>query len=325
MSKRFLVLIMILVLIFGLGTLVEAKTIIRVGTAYENDHIHTRVAQKFKDLVEKMTDKIEVQIFPSGSLGSEEEILQQINSKSIEMQSGGFMAVDSFANEYGFFDTPYAWKSFNHWMNAWNSKLGEAARQRIAEKGNTAFLGVIYVGMRQTTANKPLVKVEDFRGLKIRVPMVPAWVEIWKGIGANPIPIALPELFTALQTGTAAASEGPVGQILSFKLHEVQSHLMLTNHTMQAGDLTIGKKFLEAMDPELQKIVKDAGMKACEWGTKTAIEEEQSLIAKLESKGMKKIIPDTKALQEKAMPALESLFKKNWPTATLQQIQSFAN
>jgi len=153
-----------------------------------------------------MTDKIEVQIFPSGSLGSEEEILQQINSKSIEMQSGGFMAVDSFANEYGFFDTPYAWKSFNHWMNAWNSKLGEAAMQKIAEKGNTAFLGVIYVGMRQTTANKPLVKVEDFRGLKIRVPMVPAWVEIWKGIGANPIPIALPELFTALQTGTAAAS-----------------------------------------------------------------------------------------------------------------------
>lgn len=323
MYKKVFFILILISLIMLVSFLSDAKTIIRIGTAYETNHIHTRVAQKFKDIVEAETDEIEVQIFPSSSLGSEEEILQQVCAGSIEMQSGGLMAVDSYAHEYSFFDTPYLWKSFNHWMNAWNSELGVATRNTVAQRGNTIYLGVIYVGMRHTTANKPLKTIQDFRGLKIRVPMVPAWVEIWKGLGANPIPISLPELFTALQTGTAEASEGPAGQILSFKLYEVQDYLILTSHTMQAGDLTICKDFYEQLNPSMKKLVETAGLKACKWGTEVAMAEEEELISQLISKGMKKIIPDTKSLQEKAVSTLERLFEKNWPTATLEQILAF--
>ena len=323
--KKFLVLIVILMLSFVLSsTLIEAKTIIRLSTTFGEEHIDTRVARTFKDLVEGMTDQIEVQVFPSCQLGSEDEIPQQIASNSLEMQADGFMILDAYANDYGYFDSCYVWNNYDHWLNAWNSEVGEAARRKLAETANSEYLGVYYVGARHTTSNKPLTKVEDFQGLKIRVPMIPAWVETWKGIGANPIPISLTELFMALQTGTAEASEGPAGQILTYKLYEVQDYYTLTNHAVQAGDLVISKKFFEALDPELQKILKEAGSKACEWGTKTSIEVEQLQIAELESKGMKIIIPDAKALKEKAVPALKTLFERDWPTATLEQISSFA-
>ena len=326
--KKYLVLTIVFMLIFVLSSTSiganEAKTIIRLSTTFGEEHIDTKIAREFKDLVEGMTDKIEVQVFPNCQLGSEDEIPQQIASNSLEMQADGFMILDAYANEYGYFDSCYVWNSYNHWLNAWNGEIGEAARQLLAKRANAVYLGVYYVGARHTTANKPLVKVEDFQGLKIRVPMIPAWVDTWKGVGANPIPISLTELFMALQTGTAEASEGPPGQILTYKLYEVQDYYILTSHAIQAGDLVISKIFFEALDPELQKILKEAGSKACEWGTKKSIEIEQLQINELEAKGMKIIIPDVKALKEKAIPSLKTLFERDWTTSSLKQISTFA-
>jgi len=322
--KKFLVLIVIFMLSFVLSsTSIEAKTIIRLSTTFGEEHIDTKIARQFKSLVEEMTDQIEVQIFPNCQLGSEDEIPQQIASNSLEMQADGFMILDAYANEYGYFDSCYVWQNYDHWLNAWNGRIGEKAREALSEKANSVYLGVYYVGTRHTSANKPLTKVEDFKGLKIRVPMIPAWVDTWKGIGANPIPISLTELFMALQTGTAEASEGPASQILTYKLYEVQDYYILTSHAIQAGDLVISKKFFEALDPELQEILKEAGSKACEWGTKISIELEQKQIDELESKGMKIIIPDVEALKEKAAPALETLFKRDWNTTTFEEILSF--
>jgi len=325
MNKRIFVIMFLFLLFFALGgELIEAKTIIRLSTTFGEEHIDTKVSRMFKSLVEEMTDQIEVQVFPSCQLGSEDEIPQQIASNSLEMQADGFMILDAYANDYGYFDSCYVWNNYDHWFNAWNGEIGEAARQKLAEIANSEYLGVYYVGTRHTSSNKPLTKVEDFQGLKIRVPMIPAWVETWKGLGANPIPISLTELFMALQTGTAEASEGPAGQILTYKLFEVQDYYTLTSHAVQAGDLVISKKFFDGLDPKLQEVLKEAGSKACEWGTETSIELEKLQIAELESKGMKIMIPEVKALQEKAVPALNTLFERDWTTATLKQIISFA-
>lgn len=324
MRKLFILIMIIMLSFFLISTLIDAKIIIRLSTTFGEEHIDTKVSRTFKSLVEEMTDKIEVQVFPSCQLGSEDEIPQQIASNSLEMQADGFMILDAYANDYGYFDTCYVWNNYDHWLNTWNGEIGEAARRKLAEVANSEYLGVYYVGTRHTTSNKPLTKVEDFQGLKIRVPMIPAWVETWKGLGANPIPISLTELFMALQTGTAEASEGPAGQILTYKLYEVQKYYTLTSHAIQAGDFVISKKFFDGLDPELQKILKEAGSKACEWGTKTSIELEKQQIAELESKGMKIMTIDTKVLQEKAAAALNILFTRDWTTASLDRIMSFA-
>jgi tripartite ATP-independent transporter DctP family solute receptor len=324
MNKKVFFISILITLVMLVSFLSDAKTVIRIGSAFPTSSIQAIIGQKFKEIVEAETDKIEVQVFSSGSLGSENEILEQLCLGSIEMQSGGLQTLHLYAHEYSFMDaTPYLWENYNHWMNVWNSELGKAIKDTITQRGNSICLGVFYVGMRQTTANKPLKTLQDIQGLKLRLAMVPTWVKIWQSLGANPIPIAITELFSALQTGMAEASEGPPSQLLSFKLHEVQDYLIMTNHGLQVGDLSINKDFYEQLDPSLKEIVKSAGSKACKWAEEVAMAEEKELVNTLINKGMIKIIPDTKSLREKVIPALKELFEKTWTVTSLEQILSF--
>ncbi|MGQ9473585.1 MAG: TRAP transporter substrate-binding protein [Candidatus Caldatribacteriaceae bacterium] len=117
------------------------------------------------------------------------------------------------------------------------------------------YLGILYRGLRHFTTNKPVRVPENLKGVKLRLPQLPTWVKVWEAIGASTVPIALTELFIALQTGVADASEGDVTQILSFRLCEVQKYLMLTGHLVQTGGLTINKPFFDKLKKEYQDII----------------------------------------------------------------------
>ena len=104
---------------------------------------------------------------------------------------------------------------------------------------------MVYRGLRQTTSKKPIYTPADAYGLKLRLPGIPTWIAVWKEIGAEPVPLKLPELYPGSKSGKADASEGDVSQITSFKLNEVQTHLIMTNHMVQIGGMLINKPFFD--------------------------------------------------------------------------------
>ena len=140
-------------------------------------------------------------------MGSEEEITESVSIGAVQMQAGGGLPIKTYAPQYYFLDSPYVIKDWEHFKRVfYDSPVGKKAREIIEQKGNTKYLGIVYRGVRNFTSNKPIRTPADLKGLKLRLPQLPTWVAVWKEVGALPVPIALPELFSALQSGVADAS-----------------------------------------------------------------------------------------------------------------------
>ncbi|MGQ9622007.1 MAG: TRAP transporter substrate-binding protein [Candidatus Caldatribacteriaceae bacterium] len=306
------------------GVVQAAEVTIRLGSAFEPTHILCQAAEQFKKLVEERSNgAIEVQLFLGGVMGSEEECTEAVSIGALEMQVGGGLPIKTFAPQYYFFDSPYVMKDWDHFQRVWASPLGDKAREELIKNGNTMYLGIVYRGLRHLTANKPVYTPDDLKGIKLRLPQLPTWVKVWEAIGASTVPIALTELFTALQTGVADASEGDVTQILSFRLYEVQKYLMLTGHLVQTGGLTINKPFFDKLKKEYQDIILQAGKEATEWASNTIVAKEEELIKELGAKGMQIVQPDVNAFRERAKAAVEELFKTEWPVTTWEEVLSY--
>jgi tripartite ATP-independent transporter DctP family solute receptor len=295
------------------------KTTIRIGSPFKPGHILVDAADKFKEIVETRSGgRIAVQI--DAGTKSEEEIANLNSAGQLEMQSNGHRSLEVFAPQYFFFNAPYVMKDFDHFMRVWNGKLGQAARDQVEQKGNVKFLGIVYRGLRQTTANKPIYTPADVYGVKLRLPNVKTWMIVWQAIDATPVPLTLPELYPGLKSGKADASEGDLPQIVSFKLDEVQTRLIITNHLVQTGGMLINKPFFDRLSRTDQDLVVQAAKEATDWANAKMRSGESALLLDLQRKGMQVVIPDAEAFRVKARPAVEGLFKSEWPVTTWAEV-----
>ena len=295
------------------------KVTIRIGSPFKTGHILVDAADKFKELVESRSGgRLAVQI----DAGTKAEIeINKLNSAGeLEMQSNGTNFLELYAPPYYFFTGPYVMKDFDHYMRVWNGKLGQQAQAEMEKNGKLKYLGTIYRGQRQTTAKKPLYTPADVYALKLRLPPIPSWMAVWKAIGADPVGVPLPELYASLKTGRANASEGDLPQVASFKLDEVQTHLVMTNHLVQTGGLLINKPFFDRLSKADQNLVVQAGKEACDWANNKMKAGENEYLLNLQRRGMQVVIPDADSFRAKAKPAVDELFKTQWSVTTWAEV-----
>lgn len=305
--------------LFALEAMAADKITIRIGSPFKPGHILVEAAEKFKEVIEKESvGRINVEI--QAGVDSEEKINDLNSEGKLEMQSNGHRALEIFAPQYFFFNAPYVMKDLDHFMRVWNGSLGKRARQQVEKDGNVTYLGIVYRGLRQTTSKKPIYTPADVYALKLRLPTVKTWIAVWKEIGADPVPIPLPELYKSLKDGKAEASEGDLPQIASFKLDEVQNYLTITNHLVQTGGIMINTKFFNGLSEKDRSLVIKAVNMAVDWANAKIKKGESQLLLELQRKGMQVIIPDADAFREKAKPAVEELFKKEWPVTTWAEV-----
>ena len=301
----------------GAGMSISAEKTIRIGSPFKAG-IVVEAAEKFKELVEKGSGgRIEVQI--DAGTKSEIDINKMNKSGELEMQSNGTAFLEYYAPPYYFFTGPYVMKDFDHYMRAWNGKLGEQARAQL-EKNDLKYLATIYRGLRQTTAKKPLYTPADAYNMKLRLPSIPSWMAVWKAIGTDPVGVPLPELYSSLKTGKAEASEGDLPQIQSFKLDEVQSHLIITNHLVQTAGILIYKPFFDKLSKADQDLVVKAGKDSEEWANNKIKTGEAAMLVDLQRKGMQVVIPDAGSFRAKAKDAVDELFKTQWSVTTWNEV-----
>ena len=261
----------------------SGKRRLSVSQARLKAGIVVEAAEKFKELVEKGSGgRIEVKI--DAGTKAEIDINKMNRTGEIEMQSNGTKFLEIYAPPYYFFTGPYVMKDFDHYMRAWNGKLGQQARAQL-EKNDLKYLATIYRGLRQTTTKKPVYTPADAYNLKLRLPPVPTWMAVWKAIGTDPVGVPLPELYNSLKTGKAEASEGDLPQIQSFKLDEVQSHLIITNHLVQTAGILINKPFFDKLSKADQDLIVKAGKEAEEWANNKIKTGEAAILVDLQRKG----------------------------------------
>lgn len=286
-----------------------------IASTFEPGHILVQAAENFKEQIEEESGgDISVEISPGGSYGSEDEIGEVVSEGGVEAHAAGSFPYYQFAPEYWFFGCPFVLTDYEQLLSVLDSDQMQEAYDTLIENGSQRPIGQqIYRGARHFTSNTPVRTPDDVGGLNLRLPELDPWVQTWEAVGASPTPVALDELYSALEQGVVDASEGGAEQINSFNLYEVQSHLNLTSHLIANGNIYINETFYQGLDQSQRDMIMEIGQQATQDAAETSQSREEDLITELGEQGMEIIEDvDTEAFQQAAAPAVEALFESTW-------------
>jgi tripartite ATP-independent transporter DctP family solute receptor len=265
---------------------VQERTI-RWGHLLNKDHPLSMGVQKFAELASaKSGGKIKVREFTSSQLGSELQQQSALQGGTQEMMSAATSTLAGIVKEFGILDFPFVFSNEREAELLLDGPFGKKLQDRLTEHGLVG-LGFFENGFRNVTNSKrPIARSEDFDGIKIRVMPNPVYLETFKAVKANPIPLAFGELFTAMETRAVDAQENPYSIILSNKYHEVQKYLSVTRHTYNAFIMLVSKKFWDKLSPTEQRILQESAVEARAYQRQVARASSDKALAELKAKGM---------------------------------------
>ncbi|UUD62740.1 TRAP transporter substrate-binding protein [Pseudomonas seleniipraecipitans] len=285
-----------------------AEITLQFGHPANEKNIWHQAAEHFKTQVEKDSGgRIKVQLYPSEQLGNEMDIINSIQLGTADMTLAG-ESLQNWAPKAAMLAVPYAFRDSEHLRKAVEGKVGEEIKAQITERTNLVPIAWFERGSRQLTTNRPITTPEELKGLRLRVPNVPLFVDTWQTMGARPTPMALGEVFTALQQNVIEGQENPLSLIESSSLYEVQKYVNRTDHVRSWIYVVIGKKQLDGMPDDLRAVVLNAASEMQTFESGLFEKDQQRLEASLKERGMEFIDVDAEAFANKARPAvLEAL------------------
>ena len=284
---------------------------IRFGYGLNENSNQGRAAKLFAEEVAKASDgKLKVRTFGAASLGSDDQMQSALIGGAQEMMVGSTATLVGITKEMAVWDTPFLFSSAEQADAVLDGPVGRQVMDKLEEKG---LVGLVYWenGFRNLTNNtRPISKLEDFSGVKLRVMPNPVFLETFKLMGANAVPLPFSELFTALETKAVDGQENPFNTILSSKFYEVQKYLTVTNHVYSPWIVTVSKRWWDGLSQTEQNILLEAAKKARDFERKDTREEAARALAELKDKGMQ--INEVEAAQvqrmrEQAAPAIQKV------------------
>jgi len=297
----------------------QPKTIRLAHVVNEKDGFHV-AAVKFKELVEQQTKgMVKVEIHPNASLGDERTLIEGMQMGTVNMGVITNGPVANFLPELAVFEMPFLFASPQEAYKVLDGEVGQRVLAKL-DAINLKGLGYAERGFRNLTNSKKMVKAPgDMAGLKIRVMENPVYIDTFKTLGANAVPMAWTEALTALQQGTIDGQENPVNVIYAFKLYETQKYLSLTMHTYAPAIFLMSKKTFDSFDKATQDILVKAAREAGQYERKWNAEQMAGQLKFLKEKGMEVTEPDLKAFQAAVKPVYDKYGPKFG--ALLQEIE----
>ena len=293
----------------GAGIASAAPVQVNIGIVTAPQFVHTLAAQQFKDALEKAEPgKYDVIIHNSGVLGSETQVLQQLQLGTVQLCVCTTGPVEAFVPEIKAIEMPFLFSSYEQTDKVLDGPIGQDLLKRFDKAG---LVGMHFLdnGFRNLTNSKQAVREpSDVKGMKIRTMESPTHLAIWRDIGANPTPMAWP-ITTQLQQGVLDGQENPISVISAAKLNEAgQKYLTLTRHVYSALVFVGSKPFFDKLAPADRKAFMDAAAQASVWGRNYVRSNEAKQLAELEAAGMQVVTnPDLSAFRAKTEPVYASL------------------
>lgn len=298
------------------GAQVRERTI---KFAYLNQAGHPQDlgAKRFAELVEKASgQKMHVKLFPGGVLGGDLQNVSAVQGGTLEMTNLNAGILSSHVKALGVFDVPFLFNGPAEADALSDGPLGQKLLGMLADKGMVG-LGYFDLGFRNLTNNKrPINKVEDIAGLKIRVIQSPIYVDLFNALGANATPMPFPEVYGALEQGAIDGQENPFTTIKASRFNEVQKYLTVTRHIYNPMALLFSKKVWDGYSAEEKKIVTDAAAAAIQYQRQVSRQQADAALAELKKGGMQvtELSPaEVEKMRAKAKPAIDKLAEKVGP------------
>jgi TRAP-type transport system periplasmic protein len=261
--------------------------LIRFGYGLNENSNQGRAVKLFAEEVEKASGgKMKVRAIGAAALGPDVQMQQALIGGAQEMMVGSTATLVGITKEMALWDTPFLFNNTKEADALLDGPIGQKVIDKLPEKG---LIGLVYWenGFRNLTNSKRAVnKLEDLDGIKLRVMQNNVFLESFKTLGANAVPMPFPELFPALETKTVDGQENPFNTILSSKFYEVQKYLTVTNHVYSPWIVLVSKKWWDGLNKAEQKVLMDAAKKSRDFERQDTRAEAGKALAELKAKGM---------------------------------------
>ncbi len=303
MKKRFalqtLTAAAVLALTIGASGLAQAQTKLKWAHVYEtSEPYHTQSLWAAAEIKKRSNGKFDIQVFPASSLGKETDINQGLQLGTVDMIiSGPSFAARSYPR-FGIAYYPFIFRDGDHLIAYSKSAVFKEMTDEFRAKTGIQVTAYTYYGARHTTAQKAFTNCEGMKGIKIRVPDVPAYTATPKACGANPTPIAFAEVYLALQNGTVEAQENPLTTIEAKKFYEVQKAIMLTGHIVDGLTTQIAPHVWSKLSDAEKTMFTDITREAAANATAEIKKREGELVDEFKKKGLQIVNVDRKSFQD---------------------------
>lgn len=270
-------------------------------------------AQKFADLVSKKSDKkMTVKLFPNGTLGGDLQTVSALQGGTLDLTTLPPGLLVGLSKEFGAFDLPFLFNDFKEADAVLDGPIGK----KFMEKLPTGLVGLTYWdhGFRNVSNSKrPIAKLEDLQGLKLRVVQAPLMIDMFKALGTNAVPLPFTELYTAMETKAVDGQDNPIVAFETNKFYEVQKHISTTRHVYNPLIVLFSQKTWEKLSPDERKVLTDAANETRTEQRAVSRDMEGKALAKAKAQGtvVTEVSTQERArMREKAQPVTDQYTKQ---------------
>lgn len=306
---------------------VKERTI-KLGYGIQEEHPLGQGANRFAQiLAEKSGGRIKIKNYPATALGSEAQMISATQGGVQEIVIPSSAPLVPLIKEFALFDLPFLFADEKEADAVLDGPVGSKLLARLTEKN---LVGLCYWenGFRNVTNSKrSIVKADDIKGLKIRTMQNPVYIDTFSTLGANAVPMAFTELYSALETKAIDAQENPYGIIHANKFNEVQKYLSATKHAYAPYVVIVGKKFWDGLSADDKKIMQEACIEVRGYQRKLSREQNAKVLADLKAKGMvfNELSPQELAkMRQELKPVVDKYTKEIGPELVQQTYAEIA-
>ena len=268
---------------------------------------------------ERAGGKLKVNFIQGEQLGNDVQVIEQMMKGSVQLYGDVLDWYANWVKDFSVFAWGFTFRDTDHFQQFLESDTFKRMSEELIAKQGVRILASAPTQPRVLFAKKPINTPDDLKDVKMRVPEIKTYLNLWTTLGTRPSRVAWAEVFLGLKTGVIDATEGPISSAYGAKLHTATSHMMRTDHLVSSQHITMNEKAYQALSPDLQKIVTEAAREAVAWGRKEAEKETEELTTKIASEGAKVLKPERGPFADKAIAAVKQMEEDGAWTAGLWQ------
>jgi len=305
-------------LAFVFSSTSAAKVTLRYGHANAVTYPYHVAGVAFaKAVEEKSKGTLEVKIFPMGQLGGERDITEGLQLGTVDLQGTSLGVTGTFIKVLNIYNLPFIFKGADYFMKVTHGPIGKWVLEEVVKEGervNLKPLSIAGPAFRVPMNNvRPINKLEDFKGLKIRTMEVPLHKDAYRALGASPTPLPFGELYTALQTGVVDGNENGPATLEAMKFYEVQKYVTYLPVLSNGGIFLMSLKSFNKLSPEHQKVITECIPVWTKSMDDECLRQDKEALTKMEAKGTKiNYIKDLKRFID-ATAGVRAEAMKAWP------------
>jgi len=308
-----------LVLAAGIAMTASAaaqKIQLRFSTAAPPPDFLSKSLERFKDEVDKAApDQFDIKLHPGSSLFRQGTEVPAIQRGNLEMSTMTTFEVAQQIPEWGFFNRAFLFRDWDHVAKVMSGPIGERYRKDVADKMGIVILAPTYLGTRQLNlrTRREVKGPADLGGVKLRMAGGPEWLLLGEALGVTPTPMAMPEVYLSLKTGSIDGQENPLTIMNAAKFYEVTEQVVLTAHLVQPVFYSLRRQTWDALSAAQKKVIQDAADAAARQNNEARLNDEKQVAERLKTQGLTITAVDMKPFLDKADQVYgASDFAKAW-------------